>query len=272
MTTTVLAVDDSKTLRKVLEITFAGEPQFSVVLADSAQDALGKLASSSPQVALVDVTLPDQNGYDLCSQIKSQSPSTAVIILSSKQVPFDVGRGNSVGADDFIDKPFDSQQLIDKVTQLGSGASAGFGSTQMSAQPLSAPMPAAPPVSQGLGPGSGSHAPHSQRRIQSVPPPKPKSFTPPVYSPQFDAKPSSLPPSVGATSSVPAAAAAGVAAATRMGGGMSAEQLASLGLSPQQVDAVMALSRDVVERVVWEVVPVLAETLIKEEIRRLTAE
>lgn len=265
MTTTVLAVDDSRTLRKVLEITFAGEPQFSVVLADSAQDALGKLASSAAQVALVDVTLPDQNGYDLCSQIKAQSPSTAVIILSSKQVPFDAGRGNSAGADDYIDKPFDSQQLIDKVTQLGAGASEGFGSTQMSAQPV-----ATPPVSQGLG--SGRHAPHSQRRIQSVPPPKPKSFTPPVYSPQFDAQPSSMPPSVGAISSVPAAAAAAGAAATRMGGGMSAEQLASLGLSPQQVDAVMALSRDVVERVVWEVVPVLAETLIKEEIRRLTAE
>ncbi|MBM4361624.1 MAG: response regulator, partial [Deltaproteobacteria bacterium] len=49
-------------------------------------------------------------------------------------------------------------------------------------------------------------------------------------------------------------------------------KLEALGLTPAQVDAVLALSREVVERVVWEVVPVLAETLIKEEIRRLTAE
>ncbi|MEJ7735571.1 MAG: hypothetical protein WKG00_41090 [Polyangiaceae bacterium] len=49
-----------------------------------------------------------------------------------------------------------------------------------------------------------------------------------------------------------------------------AGKLQELGLSQVQVDAVMALSREIVERVVWEVVPVLAETIIKEEISRLT--
>ena len=48
-------------------------------------------------------------------------------------------------------------------------------------------------------------------------------------------------------------------------------KLEQLGLTPAQVEAVAALSREVVERVVWEVVPVLAETLIKEELARLTA-
>ena len=51
-----------------------------------------------------------------------------------------------------------------------------------------------------------------------------------------------------------------------------AEQLQGLGLTQEQVAGVLALSRDVVERVVWEVVPTLAETIIKEEIRRLTSE
>lgn len=51
-----------------------------------------------------------------------------------------------------------------------------------------------------------------------------------------------------------------------------AEKLSGLGLTPAQADAVLALSREVVERVVWEVVPVLAETIIKEEIARLTKE
>ena len=51
--------------------------------------------------------------------------------------------------------------------------------------------------------------------------------------------------------------------------GMS-ERLASLGLTPVQVEAVLKLSAEVVERVVWEVVPDLAETMIREEIRRLT--
>jgi hypothetical protein len=49
-----------------------------------------------------------------------------------------------------------------------------------------------------------------------------------------------------------------------------AGKLGEMGLTPAQADAVLALSRDVIERIVWEVVPVLAETLIKEEIARLT--
>ena len=49
-------------------------------------------------------------------------------------------------------------------------------------------------------------------------------------------------------------------------------RLAELGLTQAQIEGVLALSREVVERVVWEVVPVLAETLIKEEIARLTAD
>ena len=56
------------------------------------------------------------------------------------------------------------------------------------------------------------------------------------------------------------------------GNGQLASKLGELGLTAQQVDAVLALSREVVERVVWEVVPQLAETLIKEEIARLTKE
>jgi hypothetical protein len=52
--------------------------------------------------------------------------------------------------------------------------------------------------------------------------------------------------------------------------GQMAGKLGDLGLSPDQVNAVLALSREVVERVVWEVVPQLAEVLIKEELTRLT--
>ena len=53
---------------------------------------------------------------------------------------------------------------------------------------------------------------------------------------------------------------------------MTGNQLQGLGLSPAQVEAVLALSREVVEQVVWEIVPVPAETIIHEEIHRLTAE
>jgi hypothetical protein len=61
-------------------------------------------------------------------------------------------------------------------------------------------------------------------------------------------------------------------AAVASANGQLAGKLGDLGLTSQQADAVLALSREVVERIVWEVVPQLAEALIKEEIARLTKE
>jgi DNA-binding response OmpR family regulator len=135
VTTTLLAVDDSRTMRRVLEITFGGEG-YKVVLANSGDDALNKLGSEHPTVALIDAQLGDTSGYDLCAAVKQRSPGTSVLILSSKQQPYDRGRGSSVGADDFMDKPFDTQQLIDKVGTLVRQA-------PQAAAPAAAPAPAA---------------------------------------------------------------------------------------------------------------------------------
>src|SRR5690606_37536066 len=99
--TTLLGVDDSKTMRKVLEITFAGE-NFRTVLAESAESALAKLASERPEVVLVDAALDGVNGYDLCARVKATAPRTAVILLASKHQPYDRNRGAEVGADDYI--------------------------------------------------------------------------------------------------------------------------------------------------------------------------
>ena len=72
MPSTVLAVDDSVTMRRVLEITFAG-PDFNVITVDSADAALAKLKSVKADVVVTDTTLDPKNGYDLCKQIKAQS-------------------------------------------------------------------------------------------------------------------------------------------------------------------------------------------------------
>src|SRR3954468_23562100 len=84
--TTLLAVDDSVTMRKVLEMTFAGE-DFRVVTADSAEAALGKLRAERPSIVLCDVTLDGVGGYGLCAKIKAESPGVAVVVLASKQQP-----------------------------------------------------------------------------------------------------------------------------------------------------------------------------------------
>jgi CheY-like chemotaxis protein len=303
---TVLAVDDSVTMRKVLEITFAG-PDFNVITVDSADAALQKLKSVKADVVVTDATLEPKNGYDLCKAIKQQSPGTPVVVLSSKQHPFDPARGSAAQADDHIDKPFDTQQMIDKVKKLLGGGK--------ETAPAAAATPARAPANLAST-MIGTAAPQPNRTMPSAAQPqaaaaaaaagaaavgaagaRPQRAQTLVYNPGVAMPPvAGTPPAAQARPLAPTgrapepAAAARGAAPTPVAGtpvaqpaarpgdgavgaqinGQMAAKLEELGLTPAQVDAVVALSREVVERVVWEVVPVLAETIIKEEIARLT--
>jgi CheY-like chemotaxis protein len=266
VTTTLLAVDDSKTMRKVLEITFAGE-DFRTVLCETADEALGKLGEN-PQVALVDAGLDNAAGYELCQKIKAAAPNVAVVMLSSKQQPYDRARGSAVGADDFVDKPFDTQQLLEKVTTIARRAASS------PVMAVAAPAPVVMPSATGAAKPQGEVArPRVQtlaygstnlpaspvppqvasRPVQPIVPARPAMGS----SPEVASRPVS-PVIPGATPAESAALPADFAG-----------KLGGLGLSSAQVEAVLALSREVVEQVVWEVVPTLAETIIKEELKRL---
>jgi CheY-like chemotaxis protein len=259
VTTTLLAVDDSKTMRKVLEITFAGE-DFRTVLCENADEALGKLGEN-PQVALIDAGLDNSAGYDLCHKIKASAPNIAVVMLSSKQQPYDRAKGSAVGADDFVDKPFDTQQLIEKVTTIARRA-ASAPVMAVAAAPVVMPSAAAVklpevgrPRVQTLAYGS---APAPSMPASPAPPP-----ARPVMASVPAAEAKSSPVTAAVSAPAPAAAtdlALPANFATKLGG---------LGLSNAQLEAVLSLSREVVEQVVWEVVPTLAETIIKEELKRL---
>ncbi len=258
MTATLLAIDDSKTMRKVLEITFAGE-NYRTVLSESASDALAKLRSERPAIVLLDAILGDSNGYEICQRIKAEAPGVGVIILSSKQHPYDRTRGSAAGADDFIDKPFDTQALIDKVAgllqRLGDAA----------ARPAPAPAPAARPIgTPAVAPAVAAPASRQHTTMSfgsAAPAAAPKASAPPARAPS--------PPSAAAQAPAPAPAAV---VAANIGSANLESKLHELGLTREQVAGVLAISKDVVEQVVWEVVPVLAEAMIREEIQRLTAE
>ncbi|MFO0587466.1 MAG: response regulator [Polyangiaceae bacterium] len=318
MPSTVLAVDDSVTMRKVLEITFAG-PEFNVITADSADAALAKLKSAKADVIVADSTLDPKTGYDLCKLIKAQSPGVPVLILSSKQHPFDPAKGSAAQADDHIDKPFDTQQMIDKVKKLLSGgkaepvAAAAAPARPAVANPLAQtiigqgaptaqagrtmPGPAAVPAQASPSPTATGQvraqraqtlvynpgvamppvagSPPAAQARPLAPTGRPGAVSPTSPTPAAGVTRPSGPapaaspttPSLGLASEIAHMAAHGPAAGIN---GQMAAKLEELGLTPAQVDAVVALSREVVERVVWEVVPVLAETIIKEEIARLT--
>ena len=294
MTTTLLAVDDSKTMRKVLEITFSGE-DFRLLTCGSADEALTKLGEK-PSVVVVDAGLEGTSGYELCRKLKAAQPGLQVLILSNKQQPYDRSLGGQVGADDFADKPFDTQQLIDKVNALAkkAGTAAAVPAPApapapqpIAAAPVHAPRPAATTLSYGSasplagGIAAAAASASAPAPIASQIPRQPTAPGMPA-GPGFASRaPTMLNATVPAELTRPAAPAApapapspvaAVATAATSNGAEFAQKLGALGLTSEQVQGVLSLSREVVERVVWEVVPTLAETIIREEIQRLVKE
>ncbi len=290
MPKTLLAVDDSATMRRVLEITFSGE-DFRVLTAEGTQSALSKL-SEEPRVVIIDTVLANEDGYALCKEVRRRDPKAAIVLLSSRHNPYDAGKGRDAGADDYMDKPFDTQQMIDKVRKVvlakeGGVAVAAAPSPQppavapahSPAPPAAQPRPAAPaytpqaPMAAAAPAGKQAGRAHTLmfgEQPGGVTPPPAQAAPPPVQRAAPAPAPARQAPPVHATPpNVAPPAAAHVAASVN---GHLASKLGELGLSPAQAEAVLSLSREVVERVVWEVVPQLAETLIKEEIARLMKE
>jgi CheY-like chemotaxis protein len=304
---TLLAVDDSATMRKVLEITFAGE-DFRVITADGGEGALARM-SDEPVAVVIDAAL-DGDGYTLAREVRARDGRAAIVLLSSRYTPYDPSRGTASGVDDFIDKPFDTQALIDKVKKAIVGREAGKAAVVAAPAPSPAPAPVVPvaaapaphvvppfgasprpPVVAPSAPRAtfptqrthtlsfegGTPPPPGAQPPINAPPPQPvapisrtaPSGVPIVTSP---ARPAPPPPPAASRAPEPPARAAEHSPVAMAVNGQLAGKLGDLGLSAQQVEAVLSLSREVVERVVWEVVPQLAETIIKEELARLTKE
>jgi CheY-like chemotaxis protein len=117
--TTILVVDDSATMRKVLEMTFAGEDAQVVTCASGGQ-ALQQITDVRPDIVIADVSMPAPDGYDIARSIRQNAATShiAVLLMTSQHTPYDAEKGRSCGVDDSISKPFDSQAMIDRVQQV----------------------------------------------------------------------------------------------------------------------------------------------------------
>lgn len=165
MPNTLFVVDDSATMRKVFELTFAGE-DVTIVTHDGADGVLARLREVRPQAAIVDVALgAGSTGYDLVRSIRSEAGvgSIPIYLLYSEHSPLDEPSARSCGAVGAIVKPFESQVLIDKVRQaLAVGAkgsvtattgnvTAPFGNPQAGPAPIGGMPPAPARPAEGAG-------------------------------------------------------------------------------------------------------------------------
>ena len=112
----VLVVDDSKT-ELMFMTDLLQKNGFAVKTAENAEDAFRRLAEEKPDLILMDVVMPGQNGFQLTRAI-TRDPrfaSVPVIMLSSKDGLFDKARGRMVGSEDYLTKPFTKDQLLQAV-------------------------------------------------------------------------------------------------------------------------------------------------------------
>lgn len=119
MSSKILLADDSITIQKVVGIIFAGD-EYELTIVDNGSAALVKALANTPDILLVDAVMPGMTGYEVCDEFRREPSlkNTPILLLTGAFEPFDEEKAHKCGANDFISKPFESQNLIDKVTGL----------------------------------------------------------------------------------------------------------------------------------------------------------
>ncbi len=231
----IFLADDSITIQKVVELTFS-EGDYEVHCVSSGAEAMRKIEEIRPDIVLLDVTMPERSGYDICSEI-TRNPELSripVLLLTGALEPFDERRARESGAKGHLTKPFESRALVSRVEELleqagGSAASAARPAMERTRTAAPQPRPARPTESRP-----------EPRRPSPVPVP-----APPRVARQAPA--AAVPPRKD-----PAVPAEALERAVR--------------------EAIQGISESVIREVAWQVIPDLAEAIIRRRIRELEEE
>ena len=115
----ILVVEDEESLLK-LESILLSSKGYSVTGVMDGRSALEEVRANRPDLVILDIMLPEIDGFEVCRQIK-EDPETRqipVLILTAKKNSQDLARGQQVGCDAYITKPFKSVKVLDKVQEL----------------------------------------------------------------------------------------------------------------------------------------------------------
>ncbi|HXI28441.1 MAG TPA: response regulator, partial [Vicinamibacterales bacterium] len=148
---TLLLADDSVTIQRVIELTFADEDVQVIAVSDGDQ-AIARMQEAAPDIVLADIGMPGKNGYEV-AQFMRQTPALArvpVVLLTGAFEPVDQERAAQAGCDGVLAKPFEPQLVISRVKELlakrHGGAPASSPTAAIAPPPAAAsPWPAAAP-------------------------------------------------------------------------------------------------------------------------------
>ncbi|WP_242910281.1 response regulator transcription factor [Actinomadura terrae] len=110
----LLVVDDEPTIRELLaaSLRFAG---FAVTAAATGEEAVAAAARERPDLVLLDVMLPDLDGFAVIARLRERGGPLPVLFLTARDAPSDKVRGLTAGGDDYVTKPFDLEELIARI-------------------------------------------------------------------------------------------------------------------------------------------------------------
>ena len=118
----VLIVDDEPFIRLLLEQTLEDleDEGVELITADNGETALDIIRSETPEIVFLDVMMPKMNGFDVCNAVKNELGLTGVyiVLLTAKGQEFDKQKGIDVGADVYMTKPFNPDEVLAKARSI----------------------------------------------------------------------------------------------------------------------------------------------------------
>ncbi len=109
----ILIVDDDNNIAELISLYLVKECYETLIVNDG-ESALAKISEFGPDLMLLDIMLPGIDGYEVCRRVRTTS-ELPIIMLSAKGETFDKVLGLQLGADDYIEKPFDSKEMVARV-------------------------------------------------------------------------------------------------------------------------------------------------------------
>ena len=113
----ILLVEDDADLGSMLKLYLETEP-FEIILTDSAEEGWNAYNRFHCDMAILDVNLPGENGFSLASRIRKQDPAFPFLFLTARTLKEERIKGLTMGADDYITKPFDAEELVIRVQNI----------------------------------------------------------------------------------------------------------------------------------------------------------
>ncbi len=113
MTTKILVADDEQNIVQLLRMYLRNEG-YEVVAAADGRQALERFSQESPDLVLLDLMMPELNGFDVCTEIRKRS-DVPVIMLTARSDDIDKIVGLEMGADDYVTKPFNPREVVARV-------------------------------------------------------------------------------------------------------------------------------------------------------------